>query len=296
VVIDVPVISVANGPNQPDPATHAAGSAGNLVAAQFRLNALNGATTVNGLTLTTGGTGDWSTDVDSTSGVQIYHDDGDGVFDAGTDALLDQAGGAAVVTTSFTLSLTTGEIADLWVVIGLTASAGQGIAATPETFSVAIANTTDVSATAPVAFGMPAPNGITVGAIEFSVTSFDPASGLAAGGQALMITGSGFMAPFSVTIGGTPCLGTAVIAGGTQVMGLSVPPGFGTNLPIVVHSGDLPPQTLTQTFNYTAPKDNDPPKSDDGGCQSGTGTLPLVALIVAALVAGLSLGKRRLKA
>jgi hypothetical protein len=181
------------------------------------------------------------------------------------------------------------------VVIGLTATAGQGIAATPETFSVAIANTTDVSATAPVAFGMPAPNGITVGAIEFSVTSFDPASGLAAGGQALMITGSGFMAPFSVTIGGTPCLGTAVIAGGTQVMGLSVPPGFGTNLPIVVHSGDLPPQTLTQTFNYTAPKDNEPPKSDDGGCRSGTGTLPLVALIVAALVAGLSLGKRRLE-
>jgi uncharacterized protein (TIGR03382 family) len=76
------------------------------------------------------------------------------------------------------------------------------------------------------------------------------------------------MAPFSVTIGGTVCAGTAVIAGGTQVIGLSVPPGFGTNLPIVVHSGDLPPQTLTQTFNYTAPKDNEPPKSDDGGCTS----------------------------
>jgi hypothetical protein len=143
---------------------------------------------------------------------------------------------------------------------------------------------------------MPAPVGVTVGAIQFNVTNFDPASALSAGGQALTITGSGFMAPFSVTIGGTACLGTAVIAGGTQVMGLSVPPGFGANLPIVVQSGDLPPQTLTQTFTYTAPKDNDPPKSDESGCQSGTGTLPLVALIVAALVAGLSLGKRRLKA
>jgi hypothetical protein len=143
---------------------------------------------------------------------------------------------------------------------------------------------------------MPAPNGITVGAIEFGVTNFEPASGLAAGGQAITINGSGFMAPLTVTIGGTLCPGTPVIVGGTQVTGLTVPPGFGTNLPIVVHSGDLPPQTLTQTFSYTAPKDNAPPKTDESGCQSGTGsTFPLVALMVAALL-GATLTLRRREA
>jgi hypothetical protein len=224
-------------------------------------------------------------------------DNGDGVYSATDDTLLGETGGASpLVTTSFNLMLATGEIADLWVVIRLTGTAGQGVAATPETFIVSINDPgTDVSATIPATVGMPAPVGVAVGAIEFNVSGFNPASALSVGGQPITITGSGFMAPFSVTIGGTACLGTAVIAGGTQVMGLSVPPGFGTNLPIVVHSGDLPPQTLTQTFNYPAPKDNEPPKSDDGGCRSGTGTLPLVALIVAALVAGLSLGKRRLE-
>jgi hypothetical protein len=294
-VIDVAVLSVANGPNQPEPATHAAGAAGTLVAASFRFNALNGATTVNGLDLTTSGTGDWSSDVDSTSGVQVYHDDGDGVFDATNDTLLAQAGGAALVTATFTtpLSLSVGEIADLWVVIGLTATAGQGIAATPETFSVAIANTTDVSASAPVEFGMPAPNGITVGAIEFSVSNFDPASGLAAGGQALIISGSGFMAPFSATIGGTLCPGTAVIAGGTQVTGLTVPPGFGNTLPIIVQSGDLPPQTLTQTFTYTAPKDTGTPSSDDGGsCSAGASPAWAATLAVLGLLAIPALRRR----
>jgi MYXO-CTERM domain-containing protein len=294
-VIDVAVISVANGPNQPVPATHAAGAAANLVAAGFRLNALNGATTVNGIDLTTAGTGDWSSDVDSASGVQVYRDDGDGVFDITNDVLLAQSGGSALVTVTFTtpLNLAAGEIADLWVVIGMTATAGQGIAATPETFSLAIANTTDVGASAPVEFGMPAPNGITVGAIEFNVTNFDPASGLAAGGQALTISGSGFMPPFSVTIAGTPCLGTPVIAGGTQVTGLTVPTGFGIDLPIVVQSGDLPPQTLTQTFTYTAPKDAGGTSKDEGSsCSAGNSPAWALTLAVLGLLAAVALRRR----
>ncbi len=286
-VIDVPALSVANSPEQPSAGTHAAGTAAEVVAASFRVHALNGGATVNSLLLTTGGTGDWSSDIDAAAGVQVFRDNGDGIFGAG-DTMLAQAGGAATVTLNMNLNLATGEIADLWVVLGLTASAGQGVAATPETFSVRIDNPADVGATTPVVFGMPAPQGIDVGAIEFSVSTFEPATGLTAGGQALTIQGSGFMAPFTVTIGGTACPGTASITGGTQVTGLTIPAGFGQNLPIVIRSGTLPPQTLAQTFSYTSPKDSAPPKADDGGgCTTGQGSAWALLLLapLAAFVA-----------
>src|SRR5690606_27872422 len=270
VIIDTPVLSVANGPNQPSPATHASGATGSLVAAQFRLNALTGATTVNGIDFTTTGSGDWTSDVAS---VSIHEDNGDGIFNAADDTQLDTQPGSALITSSFTHNMAVGQITDLWVVIHFTATAGDGVSATPETFSLAIANVTDVNATAPVDFGSPAPQGITVGAIEFRVDTFEPATGQTAGNQALTIQGSGFMLPLLVTIGGTVCPGTPAISGGTQVAGLTIPAGFGTNLPIVVRSGTLPPQTLTQTFSYTSPKDSAPPKVDSGGGCS-TGQLP----------------------
>src|SRR5690606_2195481 len=206
VIIDTPVLSVANGPSQPSPATHAAGSTGSLVAAQFRLNALNGATTVNGIDFTTSGSGDWTSDVAS---VSVHEDNGDGIFNTADDTQLDTQPGSALITTSFTHNMAVGQITDLWVVIHFTATAGDGVSATPETFSLAIANVTDVNATAPVDFGSPAPQGITVGAIEFRVDTFDPVTGLASGGGGLNIQGSGFMAPFTVTIGGTLCPGAA---------------------------------------------------------------------------------------
>src|SRR5690606_20792359 len=189
-IIDTPVLSVANGPNQPSPATHAAGATGSLVAAQFRINALNGAATVNGIDFTTSGSGDWTSDVAT---VSIHQDNGDGIFNAADDTQLDTQAGSALITTNLGLSLAVGEIADLWVVIHFTATAGDGVSATPETFSLAIANVTDVNATAPVDFGSPAPQGITVGAIEFRVDTFEPTTGLTAGGQPLTIQGSGFM-------------------------------------------------------------------------------------------------------
>ncbi len=289
VIIDTPVLSVANGPNQPSPATHAAGSTGSLVAAQFRLNALNGATVVNGINFTTSGTGDWSSDVAS---VSVHHDNGDGIFNDADDTVLDIQPGGALITTSFALSLAVGEIADLWVVIHFTATAGDGVSATPETFSLAIANVTDVQAGAPVDFGSPQPQGITVGAIDFSVTTIEPTTGLASGGGGLTIQGSGFMTPFSVTIGGTLCPGTANVTG-TQVTGLTIPAGFGENLPIVVRSGTLPPQTLTQTFTYTSPKDSAPPKAEDStGCSTGAGSV--WAILLAALGVLAIAGRRRI--
>jgi hypothetical protein len=295
-VIDTPVLGVSNSPEQPAPATHAAGATGELVGAAFRLNALNGGCTVNGITFTTGGTGDWSSDADATAGVAVYRDNGDGVYSATDDTLLGETGGASpLVTTSFNLMLATGEIADLWVVIRLTGTAGQGVAATPETFIVSINDPgTDVSATIPATVGMPAPVGVAVGAIEFNVSGFNPASALSVGGQPITITGSGFMAPFSVTIGGSLCAGTPVIAGGTQVTGLSVPTGVGANLPIVVRSGTLPPQTLTQTFTYTAPKDTGSPSSDAGGsCSAAASPAWAQLLVILGLFAIVSRSRRR---
>jgi hypothetical protein len=133
-----------------------------------------------------------------------------------------------------------------------------------------------------------------VGAIEFNVSGFNPASALSVGGQPITISGSGFMAPFSVTIGGSLCAGTPVIAGGTQVTGLSVPTGVGANLPIVVRSGTLPPQTLTQTFTYTAPKDTGSPSSDAGGsCSAAASPAWAQLLVILGLFAIVSRSRRR---
>jgi hypothetical protein len=294
-VIDTPVVTVANSPLQPATATHASGTIGDLLAAAFRITALNGPADVSGFTLTTGGTGDWTTDVDSTAGVQVYMDNGDEVFDAATDNLLFLGGGGTTVAATFStaVSLAVGGTADLWIAIGFTATAGQGNAAAPETFNVSIAAAGDVNATVPVVLGMNPPVGIDVGAIEFSVSSFAPNTAVPAGGQDISITGSGFMAPFSVTIGGTLCAGTAVINGGTDVTGLQIPPGFGKLLPIVVYSGTLPPQTITQTFDYLTPKDNIGDSSTDTSSCSGVGGSAWAGMLGVLALLGVAAARRR---
>jgi hypothetical protein len=100
-----------------------------------------------------------------------------------------------------------------------------------------------------VAIGLPAPQGAILTLINLTVSNFDPASAPTAGGTPITITGTGFIAPFSVTIGGLACPGTPVVTP-AQVTGLTVPPGSGSNLPIVIVSGGLPPETITQTFSY----------------------------------------------
>ena len=69
----------------------------------------------------------------------------------------------------------------------------------------------------------------------------------------------------TVTIGGVICPGVPVITGGTQVTGLLVPAGSGKNLPIVVTSGALAPQTLTQTFSYSTVSNVGGGGGGDGG-------------------------------
>jgi hypothetical protein len=246
--------------------THKAGTSATFTVAAFRLTATNDIITINGINLTTAGTGDWTSDVDAATGVQVYQDDGDGVFNA-ADTLLYQGAGAALVTATFgtPLIMPVTSTADLWVRVQLTATAGNGRVATPETFSLSIPSATDVAASTVVVLGTPAPAGVTVGAIEFEVTSFTPPNDLPAGGKAISMSGKGFMSPLIVTIDGVVCPGTPNITGGTQVTGLIVPPGGGENRTIQVSSGTLATQTITQTFSYSKVSSVGGSGGDSGG-------------------------------
>jgi Synergist-CTERM protein sorting domain-containing protein len=285
-VINSAVLTVGNGTPQPNASTHKAGVAAGFTLARFLLSAMNDNVTITGINLTTGGTGTWTTDVDN---VQVFEDDGDGAFGA-SDTLLFQGAGAAVVTATFTtpLSMPVTSTTELWVRVNLSATAGIGATGVPETFNLSVAATTDVNASTPVILGTPAPVSVTVGAIEFEVTGFTPPNDLPAGGKAITISGKGFMSPFTVTIGGAVCPGTALITlNGTSVTGLTVPGGGGQGLPIVITSGTLAPQTITQTFSYGKVSDIGGSGGDSGGggCsasgQAGWLALAILPLFVA---------------
>jgi hypothetical protein len=271
-VIDTAVLTVANSANQPSGATHKAGTGADYLIAGLLLTTLNDNVTVNGIALTAGGTGDWASDVNGATGIQVYLDDGDRTYSA-ADTLLYQGAGAAVMTATFSapLNLPVGTDAELWIRVGLTATAGQGRVATPETFSVTITSPGAVNASSAVLLGTPAPASVSVGAIEFEVTSFTPPNDLPAGGKAISMSGKGFMSPFTVTIDGVVCPGTPNITGGTQVTGLVVPPGGGENRTIQVSSGTLATQTITQTFSYSKVSSVGGSGGDSGGggCAAG---------------------------
>jgi hypothetical protein len=286
-IIDTAALTVGNGPNQPAAATHKGGAPGSYTIAQFRVFALNGPATVNSIALTTGGTGNWTTDVDATTGVQVYRDDGDGAFSGAADTLLFSGAGGGVVTATFTspLNLGVSTTADLWVRVGFTPAAGIGALATPETFTLSIANPMDVSSTSTVLLGTPAPSGVILGAIEFAITSFVPTSDLPKGGKAITIQGSGFQTPFSVRIGGVICPGTPAISTGTQVTGLLVPPGGGEKLMIEINSGNLPTQVLANTFTYSSVGSTGNGSSGSGCSGQGGGVAMLAVLALLGVVA-----------
>jgi hypothetical protein len=72
-----------------------------------------------------------------------------------------------------------------------------------------------------------------------------------------------------------------------------LPPGVGADLPIVIRSGTLPPQTLVQRFTYAAPKDNDPPKTDESGCTTGNSQQwTLLVAVLGLFAAAIALRRR----
>ncbi len=302
-MIDDAVITVGSGPKPPN-VLRMAGQAAQLPMALFRFTATNDSVDVNSLTLTTAGTGDWINDMDPTTGIQLYLDDGDGVFSATSDALLGQAAGAASVqlTPSPTLTVGNGSSEDVWVVVNLLATGGTGASAAADTytFSITGAGNVSVSGSGPVTVLVSTaapPTSATLSVIDFFVTDFQPPESLLAGGDVITMTGSGFIAPVTVRIDGVLCPGTAVISGGgTQLTGIMVPPrtSVGSGLAIEVTSGGLPAQVLTQTFRYTVKDEGGGASSDDGGGCTGTHSTWALLAGIASLLAVAALRRRRL--
>jgi hypothetical protein len=297
-IIDIAVLNVSSGPNKPANILRKAGAAAQLALGQLRFGATNNVVDINALTLTAGGTGDWVNDFAAGTGVQLWLDDGDGVFSSTGDQKLAEAGGSAGVVLGITPALTIQHATtrDVWVVVNLLDSAGVGAAAAPDTYTLSLTGpgSLNITGTPNIVFSTTAPpNSASLSIIDFYVTDFQPPKDLLAGGAAITMTGSGFMSPVTVKIDGVVCPGTAVVSGGgTQISGIFVPPRIAVakNLPIEVTSGTLPPEVLTtHTFEYTV-KDSSGGKRSDGGsgCAGGDSAwaamLGLLALLGAVAV------------
>ncbi|MBX3475613.1 MAG: hypothetical protein KF754_14650 [Planctomycetes bacterium] len=297
-VIDVATLTVNAGPANPTTITvEQTAAAFQRMIGQFRFTASNDDFVVTGLTLTLGGNGDWVNNLNATSGVELYRDNGNGTFD-GTDTLVfSGAGGVGTVVAAFSASQTVnmGTSMDLWLVLNVLATAGGSPA---EVFNAQIASGAAVSTTTSgnVLIGTVAPVSADLRVVTFSVTNFTPLLALPAGGTAITITGTGFALPVTLTINGVICPGTpSVNAGGTQITGLLVPVGSGTNLPIVLNTNNLGPKTLTQTFSYstvTTGGSGGGGGGGGGGCSAGMPVAPL-ALLAPTLIALFGLRRRR---
>jgi hypothetical protein len=295
--INAAVLSVANAPTAPVAQMIQGGAAFSHNLGLFRFVATNNTVTINAITLTTSGTGNWATDL-AAAGVELYVDNGNGAFDVGLDTLVFSGAGVAgsmPCTLTSAVVVSNGGTKDIWLRLNLVATAGASI---PETFIASIANTTDVNATGgTVAFGSPVPTTDALSVIIFFVTTFAPPFDVQTGGAAITITGSGFLSPITVTIGGAVCGGTAVIgASGTQITGLTVPPGTGTGKTIILTDGALGPLTLTQKFDYAGGSiigaSGKGKGGGGGGCEANDSNAAwLAALALLAFVGTLALRK-----
>ncbi len=297
-IIDTAVVTAFNGTAAPAGATREGGVAFSHTLGFLSFTASNNSATLNAITLTTSGSGDWTTDV---AAVELYLDNGNGVYDAGVDTLVFTGAGATptlVCTLTSAVNIANNQTQSLWVRVNFGAGAGASV---PETFSVSIAAAGDVNVTGATALlGTPASTTNACGVVIFFVTTFAPAFDLQTGGAAITITGSGFLSPLTVTIGGAVCAGTPVISGGgTQITGLTVPPGTGTNKAIVINNGALGAKTLTQTFDYAGGSliggTGGGGGGGGGGCEANGGNTGIwfAALVLLALAGTIALRKRK---
>jgi hypothetical protein len=139
-IIDQSVLTVGNAPGSPGNQLHASGTALAFVMAKFRLGASNDTVSVSGITLTGTGNGNWTTAMDGSTGVQVFRDNGDGLFDSSTDTLLYQGAGAASMNATFSanLDVPTRGSRDIWVRANLLASAGANGTAQPSSGTIAL--------------------------------------------------------------------------------------------------------------------------------------------------------------
>ncbi|MCC6572887.1 MAG: IPT/TIG domain-containing protein [Planctomycetes bacterium] len=262
ILIDAPTLTVSAAPTSPISSIAESGVAFGHTIAVFRFQAENEDINVSGLTLTTGGTGDFFTDLATSNGIEIYLDSEllpavpkDGMFTPGVDVLLGQSGGnyptaAVPFNVSGPIVIPNGQYYDLIIRYNILATAGASL---PETFRCSISSPSDIltAGTNAVTFGIPQPISNTVGVIVYFVSSFSPTESLRTGGEPIVIIGAGFTPPVSVTIGGIPCPGEPIINGdGTGITGLFTPAGDGLELTIILTTGALGSREVPQTFNY----------------------------------------------
>lgn len=90
-----------------------------------------------------------------------------------------------------------------------------------------------------------------------TVSSVSPATSPTAGGSSVTVTGSGFLAGATLTIGGTACT-TPVVINSTTITCV-VPPGTVGSQTVVVTNSDSQTGPLPNGFEYTAPPPPPPP-------------------------------------
>jgi hypothetical protein len=84
-----------------------------------------------------------------------------------------------------------------------------------------------------------------------ALTSIAPTSGVATGGTAFTLTGTGFRSGATVTIGGAAATGVAVVSA-TQITG-TTPAGTAGARDVVITNSDGQADTLATAFTFTAP-------------------------------------------
>jgi hypothetical protein len=100
-----------------------------------------------------------------------------------------------------------------------------------------------------------------------TLTGISPASGTAAGGTAVTITGTGFQAGATVSLGGTPATGVTVVSSAT--IAATTPAHAAGAANVIVTNSDTQSGTLTQGFTYTEVS-NPPPTLTGISPASGT--------------------------
>ncbi len=291
-------VTVALSTNSPAASGIQGGTAFTQELAAFTLSASGGAVQINGITLTVGGTGDFVNDLDPSTGLSVWQDDGDGSFNSALDTNLGSTGGASpTITVNFTSTLTVPDATsvDVWVVADFLASAGASI---PDTYQVSVAGIGDVNVQAPatVSLGTPAPDSAQLSVVIFFVSSIDPASSYH--NTFFRIYGSGFTPPVSLSIGGID-LGTGTVNGANTFASGWVIPDLGPNdgyHDVVVTTSLLGPITLTQQFYYDSTKPGGRTGNNGSDCsthESGTSASFLVLLAtLAALFAAPRIARR----
>jgi len=259
-LIDNPVLTVGSAPGAPiATVVEKTGADFGYHLGSYVMSASNGDISVSGVQLKMTGTGDWVNDVSASNGVQLYLDDGDGQFDAASDSLLGESGGDLGLlsfTFSPALNVPNGESLTLFLHINVLGSAGKS---TPSTYVASFTSPTSVGVPTGVnvLLGTPAPSSASLTIIEYFISLITPTS-VAPGTseQDIVIEGSGFTSPVTLTIGGVYAGGFAQVSpDGTMITGLTVPEHTGTGLEIVLSTGLLGPRTLTQKFSYATEDD-----------------------------------------